>query len=284
MHRLKVCDGGIALVRFGTRYGIRVFAKDAETLHKDIYPEQPFQNINVQSVYELRPLPCGLQTAGVRALLRQWGWKAKVLQPFKADQHGQGWLVGAKHPPPTSIFQTTAGDVLVTLHKKPEIDKKTVSVLSSAKTKTFLRKSPTSTAALKLAGKENVMPWNGLDPWGGYNKFPDAEEVGQSSHRTSKMEQLQVQVQGVVENGIKDATEQRFQKLETGITELREQNQKFEGWFGEAGRSNAAIRQEVSSLATQVKENKENLSAMSTDIRSGFANIEALLSKKQRQE
>ena len=184
-------------------------------------------------------------------------------------------LVGAEQPPPTSVFQTTAGDVLVTLHKKPEIDKKAASVLSSAKTKTFLRKSPASSASMRSADKENVMPWNGLDPWGGFNKFPEAEETGQSSHRTSKMEQLQVQVQGVVENGIKDATEQRFQKLETGITELREQNQKFENWFGEAGRSNAAIRQEVSSLAVQVKENKENLSAMSTDIRSGFANIEA---------
>ena len=283
-HRLKVCDGGVALVRFGSRYGIRVFAKDAEALHKDLYPEQPFQNIHVQSVYELRPLPYGLQTAGVRELLRQWGWKAKVLQPFKADQHGQGWLVGAEHPPPTAIFQTTTGDVLVTLHKKPELDKKVVSVLSSAKTKTYLRKGPTQNTSIPVKDKENVMPWNGMDPWGGYNKFPDAEDAGQTGHRTSKLEQLQEQVQGVVENGIKDATEQRLQKLETGMTELREQNQKFEHWFGEAGRSNAAIRQEVSTLSAQVKENKENLSAMSTDIRSGFANIEALLSKKQRQE
>ena len=92
------------------------------------------------------------------------------------------------------------------------------------------------------------------------------------------------QMQGVVENNIKDATEQRFQKLECGLTELKEQNQKFETWFGEAGQSTAALRQDVNLLTGQVKENQKNISDMSTDIRSGFANLEALLSKKQRQE
>ena len=155
-HRLKVCDGGVALARFGFRYGIRVFTKDAEALHKELYPEQPFQNIHVHSVYELRPLPYGLQTAGVRELLRQWGWKAKVLQPFKADQHGQGWLVGAEAPPPTTVFQTTTGDVLVTLHKKPDLDKKVASVLSSAKTKTHLRKGPAQSQSAPVMDKENL--------------------------------------------------------------------------------------------------------------------------------
>ena len=87
-----------------------------------------------------------------------------------------------------------------------------------------------------------------------------------------------------MESTLKDATEQRFQKLETGLTELREQNQKFEHWFGEAGQSTAALRQDVTNLTAQVKENQNNINTMSGEIRSGFANIEALLAKKQRQE
>ena len=128
------------------------------------------------------------------------------------------------------------------------------------------------------------MPWNGMDPWGGDNRFKEADEGCAQPLRTSKLEKLQTQMQGVLENNIKDATEQRFQQLECGLTELKEQNQKFETWFGEAGQSTAALRQDVNMLTGQVKENQKNIADMSTDIRTGFANIEALLSKKQRQE
>ena len=283
-HKLKVSDSGVALVRFGHRFGIRVFNRDAEALHSDVHPDQPFQQVQVHSVYELRPLPYGVQTAGVRDLLKQWGWKAKVLQPFKADQHGQGWLIGAEQPPPATVFQTSSGDVLVTLHKKPEENRNEPVVLSSAKTKSYLKKAPSATSSTSHRDKENVMPWNGMDPWGGYNRFKEADEAEAQPLRTSKFEKLQTQMQGVLENNIKDATEQRFQKLECGLTELKEQNQKFETWFGEAGQSTTALRQDVNMLSGQVKENQKNIADMSTDIRTGFANLEALLSKKQRQE
>lgn len=90
LHRLKVSDRGVALTRFGNRFGIRVLCRDAEAVHKELYPDKPFQHVNIQSVYEMRPLPYGIQTAGVREVLKQWGWTAKVLQPCKADQYGQG--------------------------------------------------------------------------------------------------------------------------------------------------------------------------------------------------
>ena len=123
MHRLKVSDRGVALVRFGSMFGIRVLCHDAEAVHKEIYPDKPFQQVNVQSIYEIRPLPYGVQTAGVRELLKQWGWKAKVLEPYKADHYGQGWLVGAETPPPMNVFQTSNGDVLVTMHRRQSIEK-----------------------------------------------------------------------------------------------------------------------------------------------------------------
>lgn len=284
MHKLKVSDRGVALVRFGGRYGIRVLCRDAEGFHKEIYPDKPFQQIQVHSVYELRHLPYGIQTAGVRELLKQWGWKARVLQPYKADQHGQGWLVGAETAPPANVFQTNNGDVLVTMHKKQEAERTEPIILASAKTKTFLKKAPARKQAAGSQDKENVMPWNGLDPWGGYNKFQDGVEPDAQMTRSTKLERLQSQMHEVVETSLKDATEQRFQKLETGITELREQNQKFETWFGEAGQSTAALRQDVSVLTGQVRENQQNISTLSGEIRSGFANLEALLAKKQRQE
>jgi len=284
LHRLKVSDRGVALARFGNRFGIRVLGRDAEAVHKDIFPDKPFQHVNVQSVYELRPLPYGIQTSGIRELLKQWGWKAKVLQPYKADQHGQGWLVGAETPPPMNVFQTSNGDVLVTMHKRQTPEKAEQTILAPTKTKSFLKKAPARPNRDIENDKENIMPWSGMDPWGGYNKFPEGQDHDVPMARTSKMDRLHHQVHEVVESSLKDATEQRFLRLETGITELREQNQKFETWFGEAGQSTAALRQDVSALTVQVKENQQNISTMSGEIRSGFANLEALLAKKQRQE
>jgi FtsZ-binding cell division protein ZapB len=284
LHRLKVSDRGVALARFGGRYGIRVLCRDAESFHKEMFPDKPYQQVNIQSIYELRPLPYGIQTAGVRELLKQWGWKAKVLQPYKADQHGQGWLVGTETPPPASVFQTSNGDVLVTMHKKQGMDRSEPVILASTKTKTFLKKAPLREQHAGSAEKENIMPWNGVDPWGGYNKFKENADQDVQMARSSKAERWQTQVHEVVENSLKDATEQRFQKLETGLTELREQNQKFENWFGEAGQSTAALRQDVNQLSGQVRENQQNITSLSGEIRSGFANLEALLAKKQRQE
>ena len=131
-----------------------------------------------QSVYEVRPLPHGVQTSGVRDLLQQWGWKAKPLQPFRADQHGQGWLVGSEHPPPATVFQTTEGDVLVTLHKRQEKLKIDQVILGSVKTKTHMKKLPAQSSK-PVQDKENIAPWSGKDPWGGYNKFPEAEDGDQ---------------------------------------------------------------------------------------------------------
>ena len=284
LHRLKVTDRAVALVRYGQKYGIRTMLKDAEAVHRELHPDQPYENVAVHSVYEVRPLPHGMQTAGIRDLLHQWGWKAKPLQPFRADQHGHGWLIGSDMPPPANVFQTTTGDVLVTLHKKNEQVKTSQVILSSFKTKTHFKQGPVKTAKRTLVDKENIAPWSGRDPWGGFNKFKEAEEGDQPMAPTSKWEKLQDEVQGTVATSVRDATEARFLKLETGMHELREQGQKFETWFHEAGQSNASLRQEVGVLTSQVKEHHQTIQSMNTDIRTGFANIEALLSKKQRQE
>eukprot|EP00435_Cladocopium_sp_Y103_P069861 s642_g34.t1 len=284
LHRLKVIDRAIALVRFGQRYGIRTLHRDAEVVHKEVHRDLPFDNVNVQSVYEVRPLPHGMQSSGVRDLLQQWGWKAKALQPFRADQHGQGWLIGSENPPPATVFQTSTGDVLVTLHKKQENVKQGQVILSSAKTMSHLKQDQKPRKKSQESDKENVVPWTGHDPWGGFNNFKEAEGKDQQMAPKSRWDLLQGQVQGAVADSLRDATEQRFQKLETGMSELKEQNKKFESWFQDAGHSNAALRKDMNALASQVKDNQQNIQSMNAEIRTGFSNIEALLSKKHRQE
>jgi len=65
-HRLRTMERVQAVVRNGTKYGITVAKKDAESAHKKVTPEQEFFNFNIQKVFELRPLPHGTQRAGVQ--------------------------------------------------------------------------------------------------------------------------------------------------------------------------------------------------------------------------
>ena len=47
-HRLRTMERVQAVVRHGTKYGIRVSKKDAESAHKKVAPEHEFYNFSVQ--------------------------------------------------------------------------------------------------------------------------------------------------------------------------------------------------------------------------------------------
>ena len=286
-HKVKITDKGLALARFGNKYGIRTLAKDAEAVHQELMPETPYQNVHIDAVYEIRPLPHGIQKTGVLSLLRQWGWEARALQPSRGDQYGAGWLIGGKEPP-SWVFQTNEGDVLVSTHKKAENEKKHVVVLGSQKTKSHMRqaKQP-GQGGQAHPGKENI-PFEGRDPWGGMNTYAKNQNQDVPMAVTSKLDlvqsKLQDSVRQEVQANLREENEERFLRLETGMTELKEQNRRFEGWFHEAGKVSAGLQHQVNAIAGQVQEQKKEIGNMGDKIDRGFANIEALLSKSRRTE
>ena len=279
VHQMKIHDRSLALARFGNRWGIRTWQKDAAALHQELHPDVPYSDVAVQAVYEVRPLPHGIQKSGVQDLLKQWSWRAKPLQPSRGDQHGAGWLVGGDEPP-AWIFQTSEGDILVSTHKKAEQERQPLIVLGSQKTKAHM-KNGTKKTSPAAQGKENAIPFEGKDPWGGVNSFKPAASSDQSMV-TSRLEQVQTQVHDSVQSSLRKEQEDRFRKLETGFTELKEQNRKFESWFHEAGKCSQNMQQQVNNLAAQVTEQKAEIGTISSQLTHGFANLEALLNKRQR--
>ena len=281
-HQLKVIDKALALVRFGNRWGLRTMSKDAQAVHAELRPEVPYHNVQVQAVYEIRPLPHGIQKSGVQALLREWCWQAKPLQPSRSDQYGAGWMIGGSEPP-AWVFQTTDGDILVSVHRKNEEEKQKPVVLSSLKTKTHLRQGQKASKDQKpIAGKENTAPFDGKDPWGGYNNYKPAGSQDVSMTVSTRLDQVQTKMQESLRADLKGEHEARFQKLETGLTELKEQNGRFERWFHEAGSVSSGLQQQVNAIAGQVQDQKKEPGNMGDKIDKGFANIEALLSKSRR--
>ena len=81
MHKLKMATHGLSLVRLKHRYGIRVLAQHEEKTYQELRPGDDFVKVKVTSVHRLHPLPHGIQRTQVTALLKQWSWAAKPLQP-----------------------------------------------------------------------------------------------------------------------------------------------------------------------------------------------------------
>ena len=87
-----------------------------------------------------------------------------------------------------------------------------------------------------------------------------------------------------VATNVQKNNEERFQKLEVDIAEVKMQHHKHEQWFQDAGVANQRLQSQVSNLTNQVTQQQQEVSSLSMDIKTGFQNIEALLAKKQRMD
>ena len=290
LHKLRITEKGIAVARFAHRYGVRVPTRDAEHIHTQLNPETPFSNFEVSKVFELRPVPHGTQKIGILNMLKAWKWKARPLQPSKADAQGMGWLVGAAEDPPSLVMPTSTGDIVISLHKEHGDGEHGVSLTSSSKTQGHLRKqqrqdqkteaTPSSSATpppgLAKPAQEPD-PWTRHDPWGGW-KNPNSTPMEDEPMVKSMASSLEDKVISTVQK----VNEDRFQKLEVDIAEIRMQHGRHEQWFQEAGNANQRLQSQVNHLATQMTQQQNEVSSLSQEIKSGFQNMEALLSKKQR--
>ena len=318
LHKAKTVEKALGIARYGHKYGFRVLLKDAESAHQAICPSAPFLNIGVEKVWEIRPLPHGTQKNALLAMLRSWSWKAKPLQPCRADSAGMGWMVGSTDNPPSQILLTDKGEVTVSLHQKQLEKVDEHAVWSSSKTKALLRRSikPQQTGGQKSfaaggnSSKEDS--WVHGDPWSIFK--PITRPTGDHDTPMQTVSMID-QVEG---RRIRDqiasssAADPRIARLETDVHEIRQQNSKFEQWFQEAGQSSAAMKgttddlvqqvthheaavqqihtqvaqttHRVEQVSSQVVANRDELASLDTKITNGFASLEGLLSKRSRAE
>lgn len=258
LHLLKTTEKAIALARFGQKWGLRVFARDASAVQTKVKPEDDTPHITVQHIYELRPLPHGTQKKSIQALLTSIGWQAKPLQPGKADISGMSWKVGASEAPPSVVLQTQQGDVTVTLQKQLVHDSPIGRILSSQRTQAHVRQQHRSRAENKEnkaptgqppASQGSTDPWHqgsGKDPWAHWKQ--PLQDQDHPMQVVPKIQSLETQIRDDVTRAVedtqkqhKDHTSQRLNKLEVDINEMKQQHVKYEGWFREAGFNNKLV-------------------------------------------
>ena len=299
VHKQKTTDRALPITRFGNRYGIRVLKKDLESVQTKLGVEEQISNVSVQKIFELRPLPFGTLKKTVQQMITKWGWAARPIQPGKSDAAGMSWKVGAEEEPPSLIMQTNNGDVAISLQKQVVAERYSGNVLSSMKTQAHLRKqskerssgwkgkenaAPKQTEATSSASGGANDPWvkqGTYDPWGRWNPVSN-EDVPMAV--TPKLDTIQDALKKEVTASVTEKTDQRLNKMEVDIYELRQQHVKYEQWFSEAGAATTNLQSQLNTVAAQVADQRSEISSMGQEIKSGFSHLEALLSKKSRTE
>ena len=290
-HKQQTTDKALAVCRLNSKYGLRVHADDLEATHKLLKPDEQFSGNLVQEVYKIYPLPWGTQRAALQKCLNDWGWKAKVLQTVGGGAEGLGWEVGSNLAPPSNVLQFDGGDAAITHLRSANKDPKPVPILASATTKKHIKQG--------TAAASSDDPWgNYQDPWA-QGRQVEASAQSASSDRLSQIEakwtnnlrdavrkEIQHAPQPMEDDTFKTETEERFARIESSLTEMQAQHVKYEGWFSQMHQTDQFLTGQIQEANHRMEGVKQTLEAqvsqLSSQVTSGFNNIEALLAKRAK--
>eukprot|EP00438_Fugacium_kawagutii_P003078 Skav215305 [mRNA] locus=scaffold3276:18327:27629:- [translate_table: standard] len=318
-HVLRTCVHAIGLVRMRMKYGIRVEAENEESAFKEVKPDATFINTQVQRIYQLFPLPHGLQRAGICKLLESFQWRAKPLQPGKGNAKAMSWTVGSAVPPPSSILMGfDAQEILITEVTKESKPSPPPRFLASQKTKKHVNQrieAASSSSGAQSTGDPWLNPTN--DPWASFVPTQSSNGKTHIQEVTGKLRQeMQDSLKKEVAELRNDAQatdpqiDQRFQRIESTIGELQAQGNQFNQWFTTLGQQMQANENTMEVVQTTLSTHQQEIFGMRQDLNampdqlgralqsalrthqseqdatlnSRFTRLEALMEKKHRTE
>lgn len=320
-HVLRTCVHAIGLVRMRMKYGIRVEVEHEESAFKEIKPDATFINTQVQRIFQLFPLPHGLQRSGLCKLLSSFQWPAKPLQPGKGNAKAMSWTVGSAVPPPRNVLMGFDDqEILITEITKEAKPRPPPRFLASNKTQKHLRAETQASSSSTTTTDAGHDPWlnPAKDPWSTYQGLKTPAGKTHIQEVTGQLRQemqanLQREVAGIRNenvNSVAPELDQRFQKIETTIGELQAQGTQFNTWFANIGQQIqgnehivktmqatlgthqqeiSGMRQELSAIPEQVGKaihgalaNHKNETNATMDAH--FERLASLLAKKQKTE
>ena len=267
----------IGLCRLGSRLGVRVESKHAKAIAEKLRPETVFLASGSRMMFELGPIPFGMDRLGVTRLCSNWGWEAKPLNPCRpAGQLGMIWKVQSCVEPPRQVVLYRGGEILIT--KLGSDGQNTAAV-----PQTPVLANPNTLAKCVIQSQdagEAVDPWLKHDPWGGKPIAPAAPstaEIEDRLHRRvldsidQKTEKMEID---------STANEARIQALEKQVQSIQSAQTVLESKVDE---STKRLDHQVSSLQDQVG---AQFSAQGQRIQELFNKqmheMEALLTKRSR--
>ncbi|OLP98940.1 Retrovirus-related Pol polyprotein from type-1 retrotransposable element R2 [Symbiodinium microadriaticum] len=262
LHRKRTLDKVQHVTRLNGKYGLRVKVSDEAAVRAELFPGQHFVACKASEVFQAGPFPHGMTKQALQQFLQAASWTARPLRPVRSTLEGRFWEIGSESSPPSPILSLGQQDVTVShvrsrQHPPPDAS----NLFASDKT-------------LRHLQQVNADPWDSMDPWKAFAEqrkgHAAAEDVASSAD--SKLASLEQRLQASLEETVKarvhelqqdvdmstaqteTGQHQEVLKLRTDLEELKAQNQKFEGWFKNAGDQVSCLQQQVGSLASQVQE------------------------------
>ena len=309
-HKVRSTPHALHLVRFQSKYGVRCLKTFESEVYKTLFPDRHFVACAATLQFEMGPWPYGVTRQAIAEFLAGMEWVAKPLRPVKGGMQGRYWLIGSEVSPPSSVVAHTEAFLTITKVKEIQHTREPPAVVASMKTLNRLQ-----------LGSTEKDPWTGpeQDPWQNWKQPATAAAPVASAAASSKLEemeqrlaekfseQIHEQVRSMhVDEDVEMSGAQigRLDKLETGFTELKAQQVKFQSWCQEAADKMTLMSQRmtaqdenISSLGTQVAANHQatekigaSLGAIQTQISQEMAaamdrqtsHLEAILEKRAR--
>ena len=223
------------LVRAGLRYGLRCRVAEAEQVHDQHKPNQPFLEGQLLG-FHVGPFPWGATRQTIAKAFKTWQWAAKPSQPKGRSADGVGviWEVFAAQP---HVFSMEHSDILISpMPPRPaKTAEPTAAVQGSARTLAALRASQST--------EKEVDPWlNQDDPWskwtpGSQSKRQHVAVADQTEVLSTQIEKRVLQVvQAQLTSQQHDTAmdddsrltdlEHRMQTLEQSVTLHQQQQQQ----------------------------------------------------------
>ena len=261
------------LIRVNRRYGLKTPLDHANELHKQFRADVPMMQGTANTTFTVGPLPWGTTRKSLQELFNHWGWQARALQPAGRSADGKGllWNALASSPPGSSVVQMEHGDIIIVRKEVQPVSTPDIpAVEASSHTRKSLQHVPT-----KLKPE---------DPWAeAAARLPSARsELIVSNHQISQIERSieeKLTKKMVSEDVQMDpALEPRVKDLEEKIAKIAEVQQQ------QHVQTNS-IATQVQSIQSQVeKQSKEFQAHLDSKLETQMNKIEALLTKRARQE
>ena len=282
---LAIAPGGTTLIRVGQRFGLRAPLPEAEELHLKLRQDLPFLAGANKCVWQMAPLPWGATRKSVQALLDQWNWKARPLQPCgrSSDSSGLAWQVLSVGPPPHTVYSLQHGDLLITeVRPKHTLPAAQLPRIEAGKrTKAFL-------VSQQQPAQD---PWQqGQDPWGQFVSSQSQKPITDSLVTKHQLSTFEASIEAKLASKLQAAQDVSMDdQVSSRVIALEQQMQQVLHQQTQQSHQTSAIAGQVNVLANRIEEQAKSFEAtvehaLDTKLSSHMARLESLITKRQRQE
>ena len=261
------------LIRVNRRYGLKTPLEHANELHKQFRADVPMMQGNANATFTLGPLPWGTTRKSLQELFNHWGWQARALQPAGRSADGKGllWNALASSPPGSSVVQMEHGDIIIVRKEVQPISTPDIpAVEASSHTRKSLQHLP-------------IKP-KPEDPWAeAAARLPSVRsELTVSNHQIlqieKSLEEKLTKKMGSEDVQMDPALEPRVKDLEEKLARIADVQQQQHA-------QTSSIATQVQSIQSQVeKQSKDFQAHLDSKLETQMNKIEALLTKRARQE